>query len=224
MTTKHDPLKASPSNVQQDKSAGKFSEWLQETQSSMQGLSDANVSCGDCSACCNSSYFIHLKPSDSQALAHIPKELTFPAPGLPKGHRLMGYDEHGRCPMFIAGQCSIYAHRPQTCRQYDCRIFPATGLEIHEAGKEKILAQAKRWSFECATPQERNAFAAVQAAAKFINQYATHFPKGFIPSNTTQQAVMAIRIYEVFLEARAHKFSNYQNTIQTIMPMLDVAP
>ncbi len=95
----------------QDKSAGRFSSWLQETNKSLQGRAEANVPCGECSACCSSSYFIHIKPSDSQAIVHIPKELTFPAPGLPKGHLLLGYDDKGRCPMFVEGECSIYEFR-----------------------------------------------------------------------------------------------------------------
>ena len=35
----------------------------------------------------------------------------------------MGYDERGHCPMLVDGDCSIYEHRPRTCRTYDCRVF-----------------------------------------------------------------------------------------------------
>ena len=30
----------------------------------------------------------------------------------------MGYDERGHCPMLVDGDCSIYDHRPRTCRMY----------------------------------------------------------------------------------------------------------
>ena len=32
--------------------------------------------------------------------------------------------------MLVDGRCSIYEHRPRTCRTYDCRIFTATGLDV----------------------------------------------------------------------------------------------
>ena len=40
----------------------------------------------------------------------------------------MGFDERGRCPMLTDAGCSIYAHRPRTCRTFDCRVFTAAGL------------------------------------------------------------------------------------------------
>lgn len=155
--------------------------------------------CGECRACCHSSYFIHIKPDDSLTLAHIPKELVFAAPGLPEGHMLLGYDENGRCPMFVENSCSIYQYRPQTCRQYDCRVFPAAGLKMDDEEKLVISQQAQRWKFDFSTEQDLKEYVAVQAAAKFINKYAVHFPDGFIPHNVTQQAIMAISVYKVFL-------------------------
>lgn len=86
--------------------------------------------CGDCTACCTSSQFIHIAPDETETLGHIPDELLFDAPGFPAGHVVLGYDENGHCPMLVDGACSIYAHRPRTCRTYDCRIFPATGIDL----------------------------------------------------------------------------------------------
>jgi Fe-S-cluster containining protein len=158
------------------------------------------VPCGDCRGCCTSSYFIHVRPDEKETLAHIPKKLLFAAPGLPKGNLLMGYNERGHCPMFVDNQCSIYAHRPQTCRDYDCRVFPATGLS---PGDEKplISRQADRWKFAFTSPEDRKHLAAVRAAAKFLRRHADLFPEGFVPANPTQQAVLALRIYEVFLDS-----------------------
>ncbi len=184
--------------MSEQQSAGDFLPWLQDTLTSLQGKRDADVPCGDCVACCTSSYFIHIKPTDTQTLERVPKDIVFPAPRLPKGHFLLGYNEKGHCPMFEDGKCSIYEYRPQTCRQYDCRVFAATGLQANEKDKSKIANQAKAWTFETLDNESSAALQAVRAAATFLRTYTSHFPKGFVPSNTTQQAVLAIRLYAVF--------------------------
>ena len=86
-----------------------------------------------------------VEPDERDALAHIPSELLFPAPGLPKGHRVMGYDERGHCPMLVDGDCSIYEHRPRTCRSYDCRVFTVTGVTPDQP---EIAERAAEWLFE----------------------------------------------------------------------------
>ena len=78
-----------------------FSAWLDRTRLAQKGDAGADVPCGNCKACCTSGYFIHIGPEETATLARIPKQLVFRAPGLPKGHVLMGYDESGRCPMFV---------------------------------------------------------------------------------------------------------------------------
>jgi len=177
-----------------------FSSWLRRTRQAQKTAEGASVPCGECRACCTSSYFIHIRPDETETLARIPKELLVAAPGLPKGHVVLGYDKNGHCPMFIDNKCSIYDHRPQTCRQYDCRIFPATGLP---AGSDKplIAQQAGRWKFAFPTTPDHDHFLAVQAAAKFLREHAASFPPGFVPNNPTQQAVVAIKVYEVFLNS-----------------------
>src|SRR5262245_49610577 len=175
-----------------------FSFWLRRTRQAQRTEEGASVPCGECKACCTSFYFIHIRPDETETLAKIPQELLFAAPGLPKGNVVLGYDKNGHCPMFINNQCSIYEYRPQTCRKYDCRIFPATGLP---AGSDKplISQQAGRWKFDFPTTQDHEHFLAVQAAAKFLREHTKDFPPGFIPNNPTQQAVVAIKVYEVFL-------------------------
>ena len=127
-------------------SAGNFSSWLSRIQLALGGERGSDVPCGSCAACCTASQFIHVGPDETDARAHIPSELLFPAPGLPNGHALLGYDEHGRCPMLVDDQCSIYEHRPRTCRTYDCRVFPAAGLEVDD-DKPLIAGRARRWRF-----------------------------------------------------------------------------
>ena len=131
-----------------------FSEWFEEFDAS----SDMQVPCGACTACCTSSQFVHIAPDENDALAHIPAELRFRAPGLPKGHFVMGYDERGHCPMLIDGDCSIYEHRPRTCRAYDCRVFAVTGVEPE--GQPAIAARVREWRFEIDDWKQWNAVGA----------------------------------------------------------------
>jgi Fe-S-cluster containining protein len=180
--------------------AGRFSSWLRRIRSAQVTEKGADVPCGECNACCRSYYFIPIRPEETEALARIPGELLVAAPGLPAGHVVLGYDEKGHCPMLIDDQCSIYEHRPLTCRSYDCRIFPAAGMVAGDEGKASITQRIRRWKFSCPTPRDRNQHAAVQAAAKFLRERADGFPAGVIPSNNTQMAILAIKVYDVFLK------------------------
>ena len=136
--------------------AGGFSAWLTEIQGAIRGDNSSNVACGTCTACCTSSQFIHIGPEETDTLSHIPAAVVFPATRMPKGHMLMGYNQHGHCPMLIDNQCSIYQHRPRACRTYDCRVFPATGVPADD-DKPLIAAQAVRWRFSYASDQARDA-------------------------------------------------------------------
>ena len=135
-------------NTPADLPAGDFAPWIEEMLGAIRGERASDVPCDGCTACCTSSQFVHIAPDETDTLAHIPKPLLFPAPRLPRGHLLMGYDEHGRCPMLIDGTCSIYDHRPRTCRTYDCRVFAATGLNVDDdPSKTAIAQQSRRWRF-----------------------------------------------------------------------------
>ena len=146
-----------------DLAAGDFSSWMSEMQLALDGEGDAHVPCAGCTACCTSSQFIHIGPDETDTLAHVPAELLFPAPRLPHGHVLLGYDQRGHCPMLIDNRCSIYEHRPRTCRTYDCRIFPATGVSLDDDEKELIARQARRWQFSFPTATDRSQRDAVRA-------------------------------------------------------------
>lgn len=191
---------------------GRFSSWLHRARQAQKTEEGASVPCGDCTACCTSSYFIHIRPDETETLAEIPPSLLFAAPGLPKGHVVLGYDKNGRCPMFIDNKCSIYQYRPQTCRTYDCRIFPATGLPV-EKDKPLIAQQARRWQFAFPTPQDEERFRALQGVARFLREHADSFPPGFVPHNPTQQAVVALRVYEVFLDL-THASTNDDHAVR----------
>ena len=174
--------------------AGRFSTWL--------GQIGVDVPCGTCTACCTSWQFVHIAPGERETLSRIPKALLFPAPGLPKGNVVMGYDDRGHCPMFVDGACSIYEHRPRTCRTYDCRVFPAAGLEPDHDGRAKIAEQVRRWRFDVPEPEDATLQAAVRAAAAYLRANADLLP-GLVPSNSTQLAFRAVGIREAFLERLA---------------------
>jgi hypothetical protein len=103
---------------------------------------------------------------------------------------LLGYDEQGHCPMLVDNRCSIYEHRPRSCRTYDCRIFPAAGVEVDD-DKPLIARRVERWRFSFPTRADREQFEAVQAAAKS--------PDGAAPTNATARALRAIELHEAFL-------------------------
>lgn len=147
--------------------AGHFSVWLRDMEAALRGERDADVPCDGCTACCRASQFVHVEPDEADALTHIPAELLFPAPRLPAGHRVMGYDERGHCPMLVDDGCSIYEHRPRACRTYDCRIFAATGIEVDETQSE-VAARVRRWVFTFETEEDTALHEAVQAAARYV--------------------------------------------------------
>jgi uncharacterized protein len=178
--------------------AGGFSTWLERMQRALgSGSEGSDVPCDGCTACCTSSQFVHIGPEEADTLAHIPSRLLFPAPRMPTGHVLLGYDQNGHCPMLVDGACSIYEHRPRTCRTYDCRVFPAAGIDLDDGDKPSIAHRARRWRFEHPTERDRVEHDAVKAAAAYVRD---RLPDGVAPpANATQHAVLAVRLHEAFL-------------------------
>ena len=182
--------------------AGGFSAWLARMQRALGGEAASDVPCGSCTACCTSSQFVHIGPDEVDTLAHIPDQLLFPAPRMPRGHVLLGYDENGHCPMLVDGGCSIYEHRPRTCRTYDCRIFPATGIEPDDGDEEKaaVARRARRWQFDVPRDADQTRLDAVRAAARYVKERRGDLPPdAAVPVNATQAAVLAVRMHAAFL-------------------------
>ena len=179
--------------------AGEFSAWLSCTEASLRsGDGGADVPCGACRGCCRSSMFIHIRPEETQTLRRIPRALLFPAPGLPKGHVLMGYGDQGQCPMFVNNQCSIYEDRPQTCRDYDCRVFAATGVSVNCEAQAEIANGVKAWAFTYEREESREEHRMVKAAAAFLERNRDLFPPGSLPGYPVQLAALAVRICRLF--------------------------
>ncbi len=100
--------------------------------------------------------------------------------------------------MLGAGRCTIYAQRPQTCVDYDCRVFAAAGIAAGGADKAVINARVREWCFHFASDADRTAHAAVKAAAAFIRDAREHFPPGTAPANPLGVAALALRVYPLF--------------------------
>ena len=181
-----------------DLPAGEFTDWLTGMIRAMRGAQQSNVPCGDCNACCRSSYFIEVKPTDTQARQRIPVALLFDAPGAPAGHQLLGYDDSGRCPMLEASGCSLYADRPLTCRTYDCRIFAATGIAEAAAEKADVTARAGRWRFSYRDAESEHRHQTLRLGARLLLELREQDEAQLLPRNATQLAMLAVQLHEHF--------------------------
>jgi len=180
--------------------AGDFSFWLRNARNSLLSDNGTDVACGECIACCSSYQFISIRPEEILTLNAIRRDLLVSAPGRPKGHVLLGYDKKGYCPMMQNNACSIYEHRPLTCRTYDCRMFSAAGMTTGYETTVRIFERVRQWEFSYPSNLDRAEHEAMKAAAKFIREHASCFPGGGIPRSSGQLAVLAIKVYKVFLK------------------------
>lgn len=181
--------------------AGDFTAWLRGMLSALSGEGDSDVPCGSCTACCRGAQFVHVGPDEVDTLARIPRELLFPAPRMPRGHMVLGYDDRGWCPMLrdtADGDggtddprpvCSIYEHRPRACRVYDCRLFAAAGVAPEQPA---VAERASQWEFSAGTTEQ----AAVRAAAAFLTERPGLLPDG---ATAAQRAIAAIELHDLFM-------------------------
>jgi Fe-S-cluster containining protein len=182
-----------------DLDAGPFAPWLRGMVAALAGDEDATVACGTCTACCTSAQFVHIAPDEHATLARVPAALRFPAPGLPSGHVVMGYDERGHCPMLVDGACSIYADRPRTCRTYDCRVFVAADVAPDADAQPQIAAQARRWRFAIRDDADRVARDAVRAASAYVRAHADELDAVAAVARPVRLAVLAVEVHDGFL-------------------------
>jgi len=176
--------------------AGAFGEWLAAMRRVLRGEQDADVPCGGCVGCCVSSYPIPLRTEDELARAQVPEQwLLGPARA---GERwLMGFREDGSCPFLSERCCSIYAGRPQTCRDYDCRIYTAAGL-LPDGERPVIAERVGAWEFGFSSGQESADADAVRRAAQFIRTNQALFPPALRAGSATATAVLAVKTYPLF--------------------------
>jgi hypothetical protein len=80
-------------------------------------------------------------------------------------------------------------------------VFAAAGID---AGQDKpvINKRVREWRFTYAAESDRAAHRAVQAAAAFIREHHERFADKRFPKNPSGAAVLAVKCYEVFLDAK----------------------
>jgi Fe-S-cluster containining protein len=164
----------------------------------LQDGADADVPCGSCTACCTASQFIHIEPDETETRSHLPSELLFPAPGLPEGHHLMGYDRDGRCPMFRDNTCTIYDYRPRACRIYDCRVFAASQVVPDDTTKARIVDRVQQWQFSFDSKDADLSQRSIAAAARYLTTHAEAV-FGTTGSSATRDSLVAIDISQEFV-------------------------
>lgn len=198
MTPDGPAAQGGPSAGNPDIAAGDFGAWLGAMRAVLRGERDADVPCGSCVGCCVSAYRIPLRPGDVVALERVPAALLTLAVEDGRSRALMGFREDGRCPM-LDGQdhCTIYADRPRTCRDYDCRVYAAAGL-LPDGGRPVIAARVRAWRFSFAAPGDLQIAAAVRRAAAFIHGHADLFPAPLRASASMAAAVLALKSWELF--------------------------
>lgn len=197
-------------------SAGAFGEWLSQFRASLRGDGGAEVPCGDCVGCCVSAYHVPIRPQDALARASIPKAFLVAAPGQPPNHTMMKYLADGTCPMLSDGECSIYDRRPQTCRDYDCRVFAAAGIDAGGPDKAAINRRIRAWRFSYSSEADRSTHRAVLEAAAFIRGKRASFPGGHAPSAPTGIAVLALKTYSVFMDSTVTSFSDEEIALRIV--------
>ena len=178
--------------------AGPFSDWLRAMRTALAGRAGMDVACGDCRGCCTSSYFIKVRAHETTTIERIGADNLRPVPGAGDGGQLMGFDAQGHCLMFANGGCSIYAHRPETCRTYDCRVFTAAGMNAGP-DRSEINERIASWQFDHPATRDHEEHRAVTEAANFMRQHPVRFPGGRVPSRPSEIAVLAVKSYQVFL-------------------------
>jgi hypothetical protein len=190
----------SPPSHQAEIPAGTFLTWLEGFRASLLGNEGSEVPCGDCRGCCISGYSVQVRRHDEGARALIPAELLVSAPGFARGDLTMAARPDGTCPMLRSNECSIYASRPQTCRDYDCRVFAAAGVEPGGPDKVVINRRVRQWLFSYPTESDRKAHDAVIATAAFIRAKRSSFPGQRAPVGPSGVSVLACESYGVFLQ------------------------
>lgn len=100
--------------------------------------SAASRLCAACGLCCNGVLFeiVRLQPVDSA------KQLASFGIKLKSRHAEPYFKQP--CNAFCGTHCSIYDHRPQRCRRFDCRqLLRVAASEITEAGALETIRQAR---------------------------------------------------------------------------------
>ena len=105
------------------------------------GAPISDVPCGSCTRCCEilTPFLTPEEVSSGRyplSLIQPDKNMILENPNVGPLAAMFKKSPTGGCSMFIDGQCSIYDHRPRSCRQFDCRS--AGHPETNKVAKEKF--------------------------------------------------------------------------------------
>jgi uncharacterized protein len=179
--------------------AGLFADWLQAMRAALAGDGGTDVPCGECRGCCVSGYPVPIRPRDAPMRAAIPAgHLVASA-----GREFMTARPDGTCPMLVNRECSVYGRRPQTCRDYDCRIFAAAGIDAGGPARSVINERVRAWRFRYRDDADHALHDAVRTAALFLATKGDRFPFGTAPTSPSGIAVTAVAVCELFLAPAA---------------------
>jgi len=102
--------------------------------------------------------------------------------------------------MLTKDGCAIYAHRPQTCRKYDCRAFAAAGIRLGDGPQSAVDERIWQWRFDYPTELDAQRHSAVRRAAAFLQRCSDLFPGYWMLVDPGQMAKAAVISHELFLE------------------------
>ena len=189
------------------KDAGEFGAWRSAMAASLRGNAGTDVPCGDCVGCCSSSWPVALRAEDDNLREAIPAEFLLNVPNAPPGVRYLGYRADGTCPLLTHHRCTVYARRPQTCRDFDCRLFAAAGIDSAGPGKPLIDQRIKAWRFRYAHADDERTHHAMRATAAFLVAAIEHMPSLRLPRSAVAIAGIAFKAHAVFLNNAHHDLS-----------------
>lgn len=183
---------------------GEFSRWLYSyLRAQTQAEPSGDVPCGECNACCKASYFIPIDSAEQETLALIPAAHLTRARPANDNEPQWALDQTcaGQCPMLVEEACSIYAHRPRTCRRYDCRVFVAAGVGLGSGPRAAVNDRVWQWRFDYPSERDVATQSAVLSAVAFLQRCANLIDPA--PTDTAELAKTAVLVHELFLDPRA---------------------
>jgi Fe-S-cluster containining protein len=128
-----------------------------------------NVPCNTCNACCyNHRIEVDRSQEPPERLARldmVPDEY---------GDMKLRKRADGSCVHLGENGCTIYEHRPTTCRTYDCRMSCMLGIRRAYQHGDAVIEEPA-WIFDQETRKDRILHAAFQMAGDHLRQ--TGFPE-----------------------------------------------
>jgi hypothetical protein len=111
---------------------------------------DASVPCAGCRECC---YYDKVE-------IHTGEDTTFLKTEIRDGELVLQRRPDGACVHLGDNGCTVYEHRPDACRKYDCRVFSVFGVGDRFEGEHR----SPTWAFTPRSKEGRCLLAAHQLA------------------------------------------------------------